>query len=77
MKKRTKYTNEPLDMEVVEDFLPPPDQLALKDQTVKVTMGLSKRTVEFFKEHAERNNTQYQRMIRRLLDMYAARHRRT
>lgn len=75
MKSKVKYTNEPLKMEVVEDFLPPPDQLALKQDTVKVTIGLSKPTVDFFKAQARRNHTQYQKMIRRLLDLYAARFR--
>ena len=75
MKSRIKYTNEPLEMAVVEDFLPPPDQLVLKQDTVKVTIGLSKPTVEFFKTRARQNHTQYQKMIRRLLDLYAARYR--
>jgi len=35
---------------------------------------LSKRSVEFFKNEARRHNTQYQRMIRRLLDAYAEHH---
>ncbi len=73
MKSKVKYTNEPLEMEVVEDFLPPPDQLVLKQDTVKVTIGLSKPTIEFFKSRARQNHTQYQKMIRQLLDLYAAR----
>jgi len=75
MKSRIKYTSEPLEMEVVEDFLPPPNQLALKQDTVKVTLGLSKPTVDFFKTRARQNHTQYQKMIRQLLDLYAARYR--
>jgi predicted DNA binding CopG/RHH family protein len=73
MKKKIKYANEPMEMEVIEDFLPPPEELALKQDTVKVTIGLSKPTVEFFKARARRNHTQYQKMIRHLLDLYAAR----
>jgi predicted DNA binding CopG/RHH family protein len=73
MKSKIKYTDEPLEMEVVEDFLPPPEQLALRQDSVKVTISLSKPTVEFFKARARQNHTQYQRMIRRLLDLYAAR----
>jgi predicted DNA binding CopG/RHH family protein len=73
MKSKIKYTDEPLEMEVVEDFLPPPEQLALRRDSVKVTISLSKPTVEFFKARARQNHTQYQRMIRRLLDLYAAR----
>jgi hypothetical protein len=75
MKNRIKYTAEPLEMAVVEDFLPSPDQLVLKQDTVKVTIGLSKPTVDFFKARARQNHTHYQKMIRRLLDLYAARYR--
>jgi hypothetical protein len=75
MKSKITYTNEPLEMEVVDDFLPPPDQLAVRQDTVKVTIGLSKPTVDFFKARARQNHTQYQKMIRRLLDLYAARYR--
>jgi hypothetical protein len=42
---------------------------------VKVTIALSRRSVDFFKEAAERNHTSYQRMIRRLLDAYADQYR--
>jgi predicted DNA binding CopG/RHH family protein len=31
---------------------------------------ISKKSVEFFKSEAAKRNTQYQRMIRRLLDAY-------
>ncbi|MBN2577453.1 MAG: hypothetical protein JXB10_00485 [Pirellulales bacterium] len=75
MKSKIKYTNEPLKMEAVEDFLPPPEELVLKQDTVKVTIGLSKPTIEFFKTKARQNHTQYQKMIRRLLDLYASRFR--
>jgi len=75
MKRTPKYTNEPLgQLEVVDDFLPPPDQLVLKEDGVKVTISLSKRSVAFFKAHAARSKVPYQRMIRNLLDSYAARH---
>ena len=57
---------------VVTDFLPSPEELALKDETVKVTISLSKTSVDFFKKEARENHTQYQKMIRRLLDEYAA-----
>jgi hypothetical protein len=60
--------------QVVTDFLPPPDQLVLNDDGIKVTISLSRRSVDFFKVAAERNQTSYQRMIRRLLDTYADRY---
>ena len=47
-----------------------------KPYYIKVTISLSKRSVEFFKEQARKHNTQYQRMIRRLLDAYAMHHAR-
>lgn len=72
MKKRITYTNEPIgEVRVVRDFLPPPDQLVFKEEAIKVTLALSRRSVEFFKAEAARHRTQYQKMIRRLLDQYA------
>ena len=73
MKKKTAYQDEPMGpVKVIPDFLPSPEQLALKDETVKVTIALSKNSVEFFKKEAKKYNTQYQKMIRRLLDEYTA-----
>lgn len=73
MKAKIKYTNEPMrKVKVVSDFLPSPEELALRDETVKVTIALSKTSIEFFKNEAKKYNTQYQKMIRRLLDEYAA-----
>ena len=57
---------------VIPDFLPSPEELALKNETVKITISLSKLSVEFFKKEAKKYNTQYQKMIRRLLDEYAS-----
>ena len=42
-----------------------------------MTIALSKRSVEFFKAEARKHSTQYQRMIRRLLDAYAEYHARS
>ena len=73
MKKKIKYTDEPMgNVRKVSDFLPSPKDLVLKDETVKITISLSKASVEFFKEEARKHKTQYQKMIRRLLDEYAA-----
>ena len=71
MKKKIVYTDEPLgDVEVVTDFLPAPAELAFREEGVKVTLALSKSSVDFFKAEASKHQTQYQRMIRRLLDSY-------
>lgn len=56
------------------DFLPPPDQLLRREDTVKVTLALSRSSVEFFKRHAQGQGVPYQRMIRALIDAYAKRH---
>ena len=71
MKKKIVYTDEPMgDVEVVADFLPSPAELAYKEDGVKVTLALSKGRVDFLKSEASKHQTQYQRMIRRLLDSY-------
>lgn len=76
MKKRIKYSDKPLgEMKIVKDFLPSPDELAFKEDNVKVTLSLSKSSIEFFKDQADKNGTQYQKMIRRLLDIYVSRQR--
>jgi hypothetical protein len=75
MKHTRKYVNEPLGrVEMVEDFLPPPDQLVLREDGVKITISLSKKSVDFFKAHAAKSKVPYQRMIRTLLDSYADKH---
>ena len=72
MRKRIRYTNEPIGkVQVVRDFLPPPEELAFQEDAIKVTLALSRRSVDFFKAEAARRGTQYQKMIRRLLDRYA------
>ncbi len=76
MKKKIKYSDEPMEnVKVVADFLPSPEELVFKEETVKVTISLSKESVEFFKKVARKNSTPYQKMIRRLLDEYVLRHK--
>ena len=78
MSAKTKYTAEPMGRpRVIPDFLPAPGELVFREEGVKVTLALSKRSVEFFKREAATHNTQYQRMIRRLLDACAEHHVRT
>jgi hypothetical protein len=71
MSAKIKYTDEPLGrIQVVTDFLPSPSELAFREEGVKVTLVLSKKSIEFFKSEASKHHTQYQRMIHRLLDSY-------
>lgn len=72
MSGKITYTDEPMDdIRVVADFLPSPAELAFREESVKVTISLSRKSVEFFKSEASKHHTQYQRMIRQLLDSYA------
>ncbi len=76
MKKNTRYTDEPMEgVKIVKDFLPSPEELVFRDQTVKVTIALSKSSVDYFKQVAKSYDTQYQKMIRRLLDEYVSKQR--
>ncbi len=78
MKTKIRYTNEPLgDIRVVNDFLPPPEELVFKEDNVKITITLSKASVDFFKKEAKRHHIQYQKMIRRLLDFYTIHHQKS
>ncbi len=75
MSKKIKYTDEPIGkVKIIRDFLPSPAELARKDDTIKVTISLTKSSIEFFKEEAQSHNTQYQKMIRNLLDEYSRQH---
>ena len=70
--RNVKYTDEPIGkINIIKDFLPSPDQLITKEETVKVTMALTKDSVEFFKAIAQEQHTHYQTMIRALLDQYS------
>ena len=58
LKPKIVYTNEPMgDVEVVADFLPSPAELAFREDGVKVTLALSKSSVEFFKSEAAKHQT--------------------
>ncbi len=40
----------------------------------EITIEMSTRTVDFFKNQAEKSNTQYQKMITNFLEEYVAQH---
>ncbi|MDE3055879.1 MAG: CopG family transcriptional regulator [Verrucomicrobiota bacterium] len=74
-KRKSKYTSEPIGkIKIVDDFLPSPKNLVLKEETAKITISLTKASIEFFKSEAEKYHTNYQTMIRVLLDKYASRY---
>ena len=78
MKNKMKYTDEPMgELRIIKDFLPPPDQLVLKEENVKITISLKKSSVEFFKKEAQKRRTSYQKMIRRVIDWYASQYQKS
>lgn len=73
MKKKIKYSNEKIGkVEIVDDFLPSPEELVFKEDTIKVTLNLSKSSIDFFKDLAKKHGSQYQKVIRNLLDNYTS-----
>ena len=78
MKKKIRYSEEPMgDLRVMKDFLPPPDQLVLKEENVKVTIALRKSSIDFFKKEAQKHHTSYQKMIRQVIDWYASHYKKS
>ena len=72
-KRKNKYTDERIGrIKIIEDFLPKPKDLVLKEETQKITLSLTKSSIDFFKNEATKYNTNYQTMIRALVDKYAS-----
>ncbi len=71
MKRKTTDPNKPYGKMIrIQDFLPPPQDLVVPEETVKVTISLKKSSIDFFKHQAEKHHTKYQKMIRELLNRY-------
>lgn len=71
MSKRATKTDFPIGkLTRIKDILPPPENLVISEETVKVTLLLSKTSVRFFKDKAAQYRTKYQRMLRELVDRY-------
>ena len=72
------YQDDPFELgdvqfEIVEDLLPPPDQLVFKGPaTEKITIALTKDSLDFFRQKGTELGAPYQRMIRNLIDAYVA-----
>jgi predicted DNA binding CopG/RHH family protein len=78
MKSKIKYTEEPMgELKNIKDFLPPPEQLVLKEENVKVTLALKKSSVDFFKKQAKKHHTSYQKMIRQVIDWYTSHYQKS
>ena len=75
MKSKIKYSNEPIEAGVINDFLPSPEDLSLNEKKTKVTLTLTQNSLDFFKANAKKHGASYQAMIRRLIDYYVANQR--
>jgi predicted DNA binding CopG/RHH family protein len=72
--KTIKYTAREIGrVRLIEDFLPSPADLVPREENVRVTLSLSRRSLDFFKREAKKRRVPYQRMIRALVDTYAER----
>ena len=79
MKKKTSYSKAPEDIalaitqsERIADFLPAPEKLLKKENSVKVTVSLSKDSINFLKNKAKKSNGSYQQMLRKIIDLYVS-----
>ena len=77
MNSKKKYENAPEEIreslstsQVIKDFLPPPEELIVKEKTKKITIALSEKSIDFFKTVSKKNNVPYQQIIRKVLDNY-------
>ena len=78
MSKQIQYSEgEVGDFRIISDFLPTPSEMAIKNESTKVTISLSSESVAFFKDTAKKHHMQYQKMIRQLLDEYVAHQKET
>jgi len=74
-KHKVKYSKGPIGkIKIVDDFLPKPKDLVLKEETKKITISLTKASIDFFKSEAAKYHTNYQTMIRVLIDKYTSRY---
>ena len=62
MSKTVKYADEPIGkIKIIPDFLPSHEDLVLKEETTKVTLSMTKSSLDFFKRIAKSKNIQYQK----------------
>ena len=74
-RRKVNYSDEPIgEIRIIEDFLPKPKDLVLKDETQKITINLTTSSIAFFKKQAKKHHTHYQTMIKALVDQYASRY---
>ena len=69
--KKIVYTDEPIQLgKTVNDLIPSHAEFALRETTKKVTIASTERSIDYFKEIADKYGIPYQKMIRMILDEY-------
>ena len=59
-KHKIKYTKGPIGkIKMVDDFLPKPKDLVLKEETKKITISWTKSSFDFFKNEAAKYHMNY------------------
>ncbi len=72
MKKRIKYTDEPMEFTIIKDFLPPPEVLRKSLKKVRVTVEVEAPTAQMFQTQAGQSPSDAGRLMGKLLDLYAS-----
>jgi hypothetical protein len=70
MKRRTTYSDEPMQIGRVVNVLPTPAELASMARTERATLTLTKSTLDFFRTQAKKERVSYNVLIRNALDAY-------
>lgn len=70
-KSKTKFDDKPATKaNGFKSLMPSLDKLAQKEDSIKITLSLTKASVEYFKNEAAKREVCYQVMIRNLIDEY-------
>jgi hypothetical protein len=73
MKKRIKYTNEPMRVgPPIEDFLPPPEEMRHWSRRPTVTLDVEESTIEAFRKIAGDTPGGYPSIMGKVLNLYAS-----
>jgi hypothetical protein len=73
MRKRDKFEDAPKgEVTIIDDFLPPPSQLAREgEDTIEITVEYTRLSIELLIEEAEEAHVSYQYLLRALVDEHA------
>lgn len=75
MNNKITYTDENLEFgEIVEDFLPHPNELILKQKKVKIFMELTEENILFLQREATKKNISDQGLIELIINEYINNH---